>query len=291
MRNNNALTNLFLALLFFVSACKDNEDNPAPGSGSKDCRVTEMKLDDETISCIYTNDLLTQVKSISTNAADNENYTLEYNANKQITKAQLFNPDGSSDFYIAYEYNTAGLVSKNNYFYTDSSGTAFANDLSVTFEYTDKTLTRTTTLEDLSYLGIEATVPVNSTVYTINAGNVTKTTYYILDENWLFNLDPNNLPPTTEYMNHMVLSGSTEYQYDDKKNAFQPLSFISFLLEDVSALSVNNITSRVDKDETGSTSNTTTTTYVYNAEGYPTQITSTETGSTAETIAISYSCQ
>ncbi|PSR53595.1 hypothetical protein AHMF7605_08670 [Adhaeribacter arboris] len=291
-KNLNKLTLSFLALLFFVSACKDNNDDPSPGGGNnKDCLVTEMKLEDETISFVYTSNLLTQIKTISINAADNENYNLEYNANQQVTKTQVLNSDNSSDLYITYEYNTDGLVSKTNYFYKDANGTTFENEVSITSEYTNKVLTRSTTLANLNYMGIDAVAPVDYTDYTVAAGNITKTTHYTLDENWLAGLDSNNLPPQSEFMKHMELWSTTEYQYDDKKNPLKALSFINFVIEDVSTLSANNITTKVEKEKSGTTTNTTTIVYEYNTEGYPTKQTATETNSTPETTTLSYDCQ
>ncbi|MDQ4139715.1 MAG: hypothetical protein M3142_04255 [Bacteroidota bacterium] len=286
----NSLTLLFLALLFFVSACnKDNED-PTPGSGgSKDCQVSEMKLEDETIKLVYTNNVLTQIQSIRAIAAENENYKLEYNSKQQINKTQVLNSDGSSDLYITYEYNNDGLVIKTNYFYRN--GTSFENTVAITSEYTNKVLTRSTTVADLSYLGINASAPVDYTDYTVTAGNITKAVHYTIDENWLESLDENNMPPQSEFMNHMELWSTSEYQYDDKKNPLKLLNFISFLLEDASTLSVNNITVKVEKDNAGTTTNTTTNVYEYTPEGYPSKLTSTERNSTSEITTLTYNCQ
>ncbi|QMU28582.1 hypothetical protein [Adhaeribacter radiodurans] len=291
----NPFAGLCLALLVLVSACNNSDDDdPSPGGGgSQDCVITEMKEGNNTTTFTYTNDQLSKASFDSAGTANDNYFTFERNQAGQITKANQFDGSNATTGYIAYEYTTDGLVSKANYFTVQGSSTTPINALSITSEYTNKVLSKTTTYFNLATLGIpiQATIPVSYTSYTSSNGNITKTMNYSLDplfiQELLQDFDPTSIPTTAEFMNNMVLDGSTEYQFDDKKNPAQPLGF---LFQDASTVSTNNITVKVDKDDTGATTNTTNNVYEYNSDGYPTKVTSTETGNAAEVTTLSYKC-
>ncbi|PSR52835.1 hypothetical protein AHMF7605_04495 [Adhaeribacter arboris] len=287
----NSFTGLCLALLFLVSACNNNDDDPSPGgNGNQDCVVTEIKEGSNTTSFTYTNDLLTKASFDSAGTANDNYFTFDRNASNQITKANQFDGNNAATGYIAYEYNADNLVGRANFFTNQGGGTTPVNVLSITSEYSNKVLSKSTTYFNLAALGlpIQATIPVSYTSYTSANGNITKTMDYSIDPAFLQTINPASIPTVAEFMNHMLLTGSTEYQFDDKKNPAKP---IGFLFQDASTISTNNITSKVEKDETGATTNTTTNVYEYNSNGYPTKVTSTETGSQAEISTLTYNCK
>ncbi|MDQ3289928.1 MAG: hypothetical protein M3Q05_01425 [Bacteroidota bacterium] len=287
----NSFAGLCMALLVFVSACDNNDDDPSPGGGggNKDCVVTEMKEGSNTTTFTYTNDQLTKATFDSAGTANDVYFTFERDNSNRITKASQFDGTNANTGAIAYEYNADNLVGRANYFIKQGSSTTLTNVLSITSEYSNKVLSKTTTYINLAALGlpIQATIPFSYTSYTSSNGNITKTMDYSIDPVFLATINPASIPTVAEFMNHMVLTGSTEYQFDDKKNPVQPLGF---LFQDASTVSVNNITNKVEKDETGATTNTTTNSYEYNSDGYPTKVTSAQTGNQAEITTLNYQC-
>lgn len=275
-KNLNFISGIFLAFLLLMSSCDDDNNNPNP-SGGDTCFVTKMQGGNDKTEFVYSNDLLTRVNYDSASTGASGYINLERNASKQIIKGQMFEANGNSDVYVTYEYDNNGSVAKANYFIKDSGSSTFENLFYVGYEYTNKVLKKTTINFDF---GIGAFIPVSATEYTLDAkGNITKTMQYEVNV-------ANPFGP-------MQLKGSTEYQYDDKKN---PLQVLSYLLIDpqtyslaVSALSGNNITAKVAKDENGATTSSQTYTYEYNEAGYPTKQTTTS-GATTQ-ITIDYSCK
>lgn len=264
MKHLNPLRLLLLYLMLSLSsiACSDDEEENTPDPDNQAaCKLTKIlpEGEDEYIEIEYTaQGYASKLLAKEVGSNDAGDYTLlTYNADNQLIKAEDYE-NGQLVYYNTFEYTNGLLTTVKSY----DDGTP---DGVLTLKYdSNKRL-----IEQLSDSGnYKATYTYDS------KGNLTK--------------QERSVSGSLFYM-------ETYENYDDKPTAFSSIQGLPGIYTD--NFSKNNpgkSTRSFDSNGNGSIetdeSEVITYTYIYNSNGFPTEVTETNSGDT-EVTTFSYACQ
>lgn len=232
--------------------------------------------------------------------------------------------NGNGDIcYITKELDEAGLLTRE-YIYSSDNKLERTNEydegiLAVysTMEYTADKITRINDFEDntirgyeeISWTGNEIS---NIKIYGINDENVMElwatqvctytsgklssistTTVEGNEVELIYTWSGNNIEKIKQSFQNEIFT--ITYQYDDKKNIYNGFSSYSPYAMMSPSMSENNITLATETNENGDISRIETSTYTYNATGYPITVTevNNEIGDQTETniSSFEYNCK
>jgi hypothetical protein len=261
MKKVNAFV-LGLAVLLTVGCGGNDEEknDPTPADPlQKECFITKEVRQDYTIDYIYNAGKLIRANFIKPDPVDSWYIELTYNASGKIADMKYFDSKNVQDMQFAYTYNADNLP--------DTVFTAFSSQMS---GYTKYEYNSAKKLVKRSAFNTGQPIPFNYTDISYPAVDQSKEMLYTRDAG-----------------GNMVLHTTQLIQYDNKKHPHSQLG----VFDETLLASPNNILSVSTTFHTLGTNTSSSLSYTYNAEGYPTQLigTSGQNGSQS-TVNFSYNC-
>lgn len=235
--NRTVIGAAFITSLF-LSSCKKENNEPKPEVSTT---IKKVAADDESMMFEYNADGTIRKATIRDNETTNGdviNYTVSYNAGKQITEVT-----GDNNEKIIPVYENGVLV--RSYLKT-SLGEELGFTEYEDFNATNKAASFYTEIGGVVY-------PITMLLFKYDAsGNIEKTSFYVQN-------------PLAA--NSLVITGSITYSYDTKTN---PLSKAGDFLKLLwIAVPKNNVLSEIHKDKDGTLEETVEYTYQYSSNGNP----------------------
>ena len=268
MKNTRIYTTISLcialALVFLFDACKKDDDNGNNGN-SPSCYI--LSLTDEfeeyiNITFSYNNNQLIRIDATEDGFHDYK--TMQYDGNGNIVRIDYFEDDGTLFGYQTFEYSN-GKVTKG-YEHTN-------NDAVYDFKYNANGL-----LESVSLSSSKSASTIHNTITQnydglmasrlFNKGADTKRLSAIIEFQW----NSNGSVTKEIWMSGGTLLESYDYTYDNETNPYHQFKFPVPIIGGAYAktISSNNFIKEIWYSAINEDSQTTTATYQYNSDGYPT---------------------
>lgn len=255
-----------ISLLFLAASC-NTDDTAKPQQEVNNCRLTKMTVaGTDVITYQYDAQKQLQKAEYSGDAAG-DNYVKEYtyDAAGRVSKETFKSADGDTFSYFTFEYEANNLLKKIAFYSRDNQGSTLVHQYNRVIDYDANGQ-----VEKVStYAPENHTTASRYDVYTYDAkGNVTKIEEFVQNG--------------TSTVNDV----STEYTYDSKKNPYLGATFLGVGAE---MFSKNNIASRKETYHLSGLTKMYTHTYQYNEKEYPAKET-INTGSQSYQVDREYSC-
>jgi YD repeat-containing protein len=276
---NRSSTKNFLALALsalVLFSCSKEDDKPTTPNdptnpGSQKCIITSAIETESsgTYEILFDYNGQRQITKASykeDGVLETSTDVFEYNSGGRISK--ITEMDGTTvDGFTTYTYNSDGLLIRRESHYSNTTGGQPTLQTIRTYEYdNNKKLVRFN-----SYDGATPTVVEGYSTYTYPSSNTAT-------EKSFYSQSSGGTP---------TLTSTTNYTFDDKKS---PQQILGVFWED-EFVSEHNITREEYISASGGTPDVSTYTYEYNAEGFPTKMTSNYTGSTPDVLNLNYNCK
>jgi hypothetical protein len=252
-------------LTFTFLSCSKPKDNPAPSTSTSVCYLTSLMADGTKFFDIFY-DNSNRIDSLVSDTSTTIKFT--YNSNNQITKSTYYY-EGNIALEYTRHYNVNGLRDKDTLYVVDPSG-----PITPPYKY----------------------VADSVVLYTYNSSNqVTRTDGYNIYYNpghgytiYTYNTS-GELIQERVYNNSNTLLKTVDYAYDTQKSNTGWMAYALLVHAD----QAHNILTQVTKTS-GTTivpSETFSTSYTYNSNGYPVASTTTSQDGTISNSIYTYTCK
>lgn len=252
-----------LTLIFLFNACKkdddgNNDDNPS-------CYILRLTDNpDGYIDIKFTYNNQNQLTRMDVREDDYEDYkTMQYDDNGNVARIDYYDEDGSLAAYQTFEYNN-GKVSKGHEHSNNSAEYDYSYNSDGMLEsitlFSSKSVSRTSDNSTKNCIGLLSS-------RLLEAGADTKLLSALIEFRWT-----GSSITKESWTSGGTLLESYDYTYDNKINPFKQFNFPVPIIGGTYAktLSSNNFTKEVWYSAINDDSQTTTATYQYNSNNYPT---------------------
>ncbi len=261
---------LGIALSTAYSCNKDDDDNGGGSSTPTKCYIKKELNDDGSYTLVEYNANHQVIKSTDYDDAGSPTAHIEMTYVNDILAVVEEYENGILVGRIEYSYNALGYPTKADLFMDDGTGFTKIGYYDITF--TGDNLTKQSMHADL----MGQTIKVSESVFTYDAGNVTKMKTFAFNAQTL----------------KLELESITEYAYDTKLNPYHGVG-VDYLMADPQFLSKANITINTASDNKGVVMDDKSynTVYEYNDSKYPIKGTATSfDNSNSEVTIMEYDC-